>query len=256
MSDKDKIEEINEGLQDAGGPQAIDGPKGLDGLRRLYGRRKGHDLSARQQDLYDNFLPRIRIPDLRAEGSTLDPQTLFEDSKKDFWLEVGFGKGEHIAWQAEHFPDTGMIACEPYMNGVAGLLVAIEEKNISNIRIYDYDARNVMHALPDASLGRAFLLHPDPWPKTRHAKRRFVSQVNLDEFARLLKDGAELRIGTDHPVYTQWTMTEMAKRDDFVWMANCADDWRQSPDDWPKTRYETKQKDGIPVYLRFKRLPR
>lgn len=224
--------------------------------QRLYGRRKGPTMSKRQEELLETLLPKIKVPASKEMDGVLDPDTLFDQPMQDYWFEVGFGKGEHLAWQAEHFPVIGMIGCEFYLNGVASLLTKVEERGIENMRLYEGDARHVMRALPEASIGRAFLLHPDPWPKNRHAKRRFVSQENLDLFARLLKDGGELRIGTDHPVYARWTMLQMSVRSDFQWLAEGPDDWRSSPNDWPETRYEKKAKDGIPVYLRFKRLPR
>lgn len=224
--------------------------------QRLYGRRKGPTMSQRQEQLLETLLPTIRVPAAKEMDDIINPADLFPKEITDYWFEVGFGKGEHLYWQAEHFPTTGMIGCEFYLNGVASLLGKIDENARDNIRLYEGDARHVMKALPEASISRAFLLHPDPWPKNRHAKRRFVSQENLDLFARLLKDNCELRIGTDHPVYARWTMLQMSLRDDFIWMAEGPDDWRKSPDDWPETRYEQKAKDGIPVYLRFKRLPR
>jgi tRNA (guanine-N7-)-methyltransferase len=147
------------------------------------------------------------------------------------WLEIGFGAGEHAAWQAEQNPDAGLLAAEIFVNGVASLLRHIAERGLSNIRIHPEDARPLLAALPEACLDRVFLLHPDPWPKARHAERRFLNPANLDALARAMADGAELRIASDHAVY---------------------------PNDWPETRYEHKAKgEGrTSLYLRYRRVPR
>ena len=228
------------------------------GADRFYGRRKGHNLSPRKQAMMDELLPQISV-DLAEVGDTsLRPLSLFGSAQTRVWLEIGFGKGEHMAWQAERNPGVGFIGCEPYLNGIAGLLGHIDDNDIDNIRIYGDDARHILAALPDASIDRLFLLHPDPWPKTRHAKRRFVGPKNIDEIARVLKDGGEFRVGTDHPVYREWTALQMARRPDFEWTAETAADWSVRPADWPETRYENKSlKEGRPAtYFRFIRLPR
>ncbi len=224
--------------------------------QRFFGRRKGKALSDRQQSLMDDFLPTIGVPIPAGEGETIDLGALFDGKVDDVWLEIGFGKGEHLAWQAEHHKRTGIIGCEPYLNGVAGLLAHIVDTDTSNIRIYGDDARHVIWKLPDASVSRVFLLHPDPWPKTRHARRRFVNRHNLDDLARIMKDGAELRIGTDHPIYREWTMVQMSLRDDFEFMAEGPEDWLTRPADWPETRYEVKALEGRATYFRYKWLPR
>ncbi|MFC3050320.1 tRNA (guanine(46)-N(7))-methyltransferase TrmB [Kordiimonas pumila] len=226
-----------------------------DSHRRFFGRRKGNRLSGRKQGLMDELLPRISvaIPD----GETpLDPATVFDRPMRELWLEIGFGKGEHLAWQARANPDIGMIGCEPYLNGVAGLLTSIEEENLDNIRVYGDDARHVIWHLPDASVDRVFLIHPDPWPKRRHAQRRFVGPENLDDIARILKDGGEFRVGTDHPIYREWTAIQMAERPDFTWLAEKPSDWLVRPDDWPETRYEAKALEGHATYFRYLRNPR
>lgn len=226
---------------------------------RFFGRRKGPALSGRQQGLVQDLLPRISVPVAPtpdgAPGS-LDPFGLFGKKPRTCWLEIGFGKGEHLAWQAAHNPDVGLIGCEPYLNGVAGLLTYVQEESIDNIRIYGDDARHVLSRLPDASLERVFLLHPDPWPKRRHARRRFVNPPNLDQIARVLEDGGEFRIGTDHPVYREWTAIQMSFREEFEWLAEQPDDWLSRPDDWPETRYEAKALEGKATYFRYRRLPR
>ncbi|WP_417450378.1 tRNA (guanine(46)-N(7))-methyltransferase TrmB [Kordiimonas sp.] len=224
--------------------------------QRFFGRRKGKPLSGRQQSLMDDFLPTISIAIPAQDEQELDPLALFDGRVDDIWLEIGFGKGEHLAWQADHHRSVGIIGCEPYLNGVVGLLNHIEDTDTSNIRIYGDDARHVIWKLPDASVSRVFLLHPDPWPKMRHARRRFVNRHNLDDLARIMKDGAELRIGTDHPVYREWTMVQMSLRDDFEWQAEGPEDWLTRPDDWPETRYEIKALEGRATYFRYQRRPR
>ncbi len=207
----------------------------------------------------DDLLPRISVPvDLEKEAAPgdMDPKAMFEPSVSACWLEIGFGKGEHLAWQADHNPGVGLIGCEPYLNGVAGLLTYIEEEGINNIRVYGDDARHVLSRLPDASIDRVFLIHPDPWPKRRHARRRFVNPPNLDQIARVLSDDGEFRVGTDHPIYREWTAIQMSLRSDFEWRADNPEDWLKRPEDWPETRYEAKALEGRATYFRYRRLPR
>src|SRR5690606_11578905 len=162
---------------------------------RSFGRRHGRKLSARQQGLLANVLPRLRI-DLEQpppENAT----SLFATDAKDVWLEIGFGGGEHLIWQAEHHPNVGLIGCEPYLDGVVKVLDAVETKGLKNIRVLPDDARRLLRWLPDQSIGRVFILFPDPWPKKRHWKRRLVSTQFLATLARVLKPGAELRLATE-----------------------------------------------------------
>ncbi len=203
-------------------------------LRRLYGRRQGHALRVGQAALVEDLLPQVAVP----EGP-LDAQALF---RRDcpLWLEIGFGAGEHLATQAAANPDVGLIGCEPFLNGVVGALGHIQSGGLTNVRLHMGDALEVLERLPDASLDRAFLLHPDPWPKMRHAKRRFVNPGPLDMLAAKLKPGAELRIGTDHDIYCRWTLMQMAARRDFEWQVAGPADWNTRPADWPQTRYEAK----------------
>ncbi len=225
-----------------------------DTFDKFFGRRKGHSLSRRQKVLVDELLPRIAVDVDGIEAGTLDPLSLFDGNVKEVWLEVGFGKGEHLASLAEQNPDIGFIGCEPFINGVAGLLTLVEDMGLKNVRIYADDARHVMDALTDGSISRGFLLHPDPWPKRKHARRRFMSQVNLDRFSRLLKPGSEFRMGSDHDIYVRWTLIQMVDRDDFIWLAERPSDWRERSDDWPETRYENKALEGRASYLRFQRV--
>ena len=224
-------------------------------LKRLYGRQKGFKLRDRQQRLLDELLPRVAVP-LPPAGETLDPAVLFGTPTADLWLEIGFGKGEHMATLAARHPDIGFIGCEPFLTGVVGALGHIEDQQLGNIRLHMGDALAVLAALPDASLGRVFLLHPDPWPKARHAKRRFVNPGPLDLIAAKLRPGGEFRVATDHPTYMAWTVMQMDHRRDFDWLAEQPDDWRRRPDDWPATRYgQWAESEGRPIwYFRYRRV--
>lgn len=223
--------------------------------RTLHGRRRGKKLRAGQQSLLDTLLPRLmlavppapgRIDLAAAFGGRLPPDGV--------WLEVGFGAGEHLVWQAGLHPDVGLIGCEPYMNGVAKCLAHIERAGVDNIRLFTDDARLVMAALPECSLARAFVLFPDPWPKTRHHKRRFVQRETLSRLAELMVPGAELRLATDDPSYLPWMLEHAIPHPAFEWLANRPADWRLRPVDWPATRYERKRLAGTPTFLRFRRV--
>jgi len=232
--------------------------------RMLYGRRKGPKLSARQQHLLDHLLPQFELhlragvdprsyfpPPPRGEvGSRSDPGG---GQVEDVWLEVGFGGGEHLVWQAQVHPNIGIIGAEPYVNGVVKLLSQLESAPAPNIRICTGDAREIVEALPDASIGRVFILFPDPWPKTRHHKRRFIQMEMLDALARAMKPGAELRFASDDAGYVEWTLERLIAHPSFGWTAKCASDWQTRPEDWPATRYEAKQLHGKPAFLRFRR---
>lgn len=219
-------------------------------IRRLYGRRTGHKLRTGQAALVEDMLPRLSLP----PTGMLDAETLFGDSRP-MWLEIGFGRGEHMAGQAAANPQVGIIGAEPFLDGVVGALIEVQERGLTNIRLHNGDALDVLDRLPDASLERVFLLHPDPWPKVRHAKRRFANPGPIDMVARVLKPGGEFRIGTDHPVYCRWALMQMGKRRDFEWLATGPDDWQVRPDDWPQTRYEAKARRlGHEVwYFRYRR---
>jgi tRNA (guanine-N7-)-methyltransferase len=220
-------------------------------IRRLYGRRQGHALRAGQAALLADLGPRLAVP---AAGPITAP-LLFGDDRP-LWLEIGFGKGEHMAAQAAAHRDVGLIGAEPFIDGVVGALMAVRDSGLANVRIHHGDALDVLERLPPASVDRVFLLHPDPWPKARHAKRRFVNPGPIDAIARVLRAGGELRIGTDHPIYCRWTLMQMARRCDFRWLADSADDFRHRPDDWPPTRYEQKalKAGGEVWYFRWLRL--
>ncbi|PCI33145.1 MAG: tRNA (guanosine(46)-N7)-methyltransferase TrmB [Alphaproteobacteria bacterium] len=223
---------------------------------RVYGRRQGQALSAARQARLDKWLPNIEIP---LDGLVpTGPSGHFDSALADHWLEIGFGKGEHLAAQAKSHPDIGVIGCEPFLNGVSGLVDIVDQENLTNVRIFMDDARLLMDSLPDQSIGRAFILFPDPWPKARHHKRRIVSAGNIKVLSRILKDGAELRIGTDHMEYCRWIMAHMLENPDFNWLSDSPENWRNRPDDWPASRYEIKSREQgrISSYLRFIRCQR
>jgi tRNA (guanine-N7-)-methyltransferase len=219
-------------------------------IRRLYGRRTGHKLRAGQAGLVEHRLPVLSV-DL---AQPIDSPTLFGDDRP-LALEIGFGRGEHLAWQAQHRPDHGFIGCEPFLDGVVGLLGHVEERGLANVHIHMGDALDVLERLPDASLSAAWLLHPDPWPKARHAKRRFMNDGPIGLLAAKMKPGASFRFGTDHPVYCRWAMMVMGRSPDFEWLADTPGDFLVRPDDWPETRYEAKaRRIGHEVwYFRYRR---
>lgn len=221
--------------------------------RRFYGRRKGRPLRKGQQHLIDTLLPRLAI-ELPGSGKP-DPRTLFASAPKQVWLEIGFGGGEHLAAQARAHPEAGIIGCEVFLNGIATLLAQVEAHGLGNVRIYPEDARDLLDALPARSLDRAFLLFPDPWPKRRHAARRFIQTANLDLMARLLKPGAEFRVASDDPTYIGWALAHLTAHPAFQWTARRPADWRERPADWPPTRYEAKalREGRKPAYFRFLR---
>jgi len=224
------------------------------GGRRLYGRRKGHRLSPRRRRLIETLLPELRI-DLAA-GPPQDLADLFAEPVGQVWLEIGFGAGEHLAWQAGRNPRIGIVGCEAFVNGIASLLGSIESQNLANIRIHDGDARDLLDWLPDAGLARIFVLFPDPWPKKRHWRRRLFSRATVAQFARVLRSGGELRAATDIGDYARAMLLAMQQESAFEWRARRACDWRQRAPDWPRTRYEQKalSEGRIPYFLTFERL--
>lgn len=224
-------------------------------IRRLYGRRQGHKLRTGQAALVEELLPKLEVP----ETGALDATLLFGDapgSRRPLEFEIGFGSGEHLAGQAEARPDHGFIGCEPFINGVVGALTHVRDRDLSNVRIHMGDALEVLERFPDASLSRVYLLHPDPWPKARHAKRRMMNHGPMDLIAAKLKPGCEFRLGTDDPTYCRWSMMVMDQRRDFEWQAASAQDFLTRPADWPETRYERKaRRKGHEVwYFRYVRV--
>lgn len=221
---------------------------------KFFGRRAGQTLRDNHVRLVENLLPKLRVPD-RAD-CLHDPSALFEDPVSEVWLEVGFGGGEHLAWQAAANPHVGLIGGEPFINGVAKLLSLVEAGGLSNVRIIDNDIRPRLDQLGDQTISRAFLLFPDPWPKLRHHKRRFVNQANLDRLHRIMKPGAEFRVASDIDHYIRWSLREVAEHGGFALLSDDPADRRQRPADWPQTRYEAKavREGRTSEYLRFVRV--
>lgn len=222
-----------------------------------YGRRRGHRLRPGRRRLIETLLPQLRV-EPSEDGARLDLVRLFGRPPRRLWLEVGFGAGEHLAAQAEAHQDVDFIGCEPFVNGVATLLSRIDAAGLTNIRILDDDARPLLAALPEAAVDRVFILFPDPWPKTRHHKRRIIAPPTLEALARVMADGAELRFASDDMDYVRWTLDHICRHGAFAWTARRPADWRHRPADAVETRYEAKARAGgaTCVYLIFRRRPR
>lgn len=212
---------------------------------RSFGRRRGRKPSARQAALLRDVLPKV-VVDLRGPPPFTGP----------LWLEIGFGGGEHLVWQAERHSEATLIGCEPFEDGVIKVLDAIETSGLDNIRVHMGDVRDVLRWLPEASIERAFILFPDPWPKRKHQKRRLVNPRTLDLLARVMMSGGELRIATDIGDYARSLLEAFQGEPRFVWQAKCASDWRARGADWPGTRYEAKaEREGRKrYYFRFRRV--
>lgn len=225
--------------------------------RNFYGRFKGKGLRDSQQKYLDEDLaalsPGAVTWEENPDRSELDLGEMFPG--KEVWLEVGFGGGEHMVHQAASNRDVGIIGCEPYINGVAMLLGKIRDAEVDNVKVHPGDARDMMDVLPAQSISKAFLLYPDPWPKKRHHRRRFVTQEHLQPLAEVLKPGAIFRVATDIPDYVRQTLQEVPKAG-FEWLAEGPTDWREPWDDWISTRYEQKalREGRTPHYLTFRRL--
>ena len=214
---------------------------------RTFGRVKARTLKPRQAALVEALLPHLALP----EQGLLDLDVVFGAAGPAV-LEIGFGGGEHLVAQAAAHPDQRFIGVEPFLNGVASCLRHVEESGVQNVRLHQGDAREVMARLPDASLDLCYILFPDPWPKTRHHKRRLIQPEFLSELARVLKCGADVRFATDWENYADWTLWHFTHDARFAWAAERADDWRKPWRDHVATRYEQKKLgDCAPVWLRF-----
>lgn len=231
-------------------------PNQLPSQKVLYGRRRGRGLRRGQQQLMVSLLPELQI-NLRV-GEQIVPADCFDAHIENIWLEIGFGAGEHLIWQAVANPKIGLIGCEPFLNGIAKLLRKVREQALTNIKIFCEDARLLIERLPENSVDKVFILFPDPWPKARHHKRRIISVGVVDQLARVLRNGAEIRIATDEPGYLEWILWHFNNHRGFSWNIEKPADCRHSPEDWPATRYQKKAvvagRDCI--FLRYKRLDR
>jgi len=223
--------------------------------RILYGRRRGRRRRAGRGALLATRLEPLAVSLDGVAAGSLDPRLLFGPGATEVWLEIGFGAGEHLAEQARDHREVGFLGCEPFIDGVASLLRHVEHEELGNIRLFVDDARSMVDAMLTSSIGRAFLLFPDPWPKMRHHKRRFLEPASVAGLARVLRPGAELRVATDHLGYCRWALAHLLAHPAFRWTAERASDWRERPADWPPTRYEIKAiaAGRAPVYLRFVR---
>lgn len=217
---------------------------------QLFGRSKGKSLRAMQAARIKNALPGLTID---LERLKQNPAALFSIPVQEVQLEIGFGGGEHLAAMAKASPEIGFFGVEPFLNGVAKLLAAIEADQLQNIRVLRGDARDVLDQLPDASLARVYLLYPDPWPKRRQRKRRIVDAAFLASIARVLVPGGELRFATDIDDYAGWVLARIAQQKALHWLAEVADDWQTPWQGWHRTRYEEKalREGRVPGYFRF-----
>lgn len=224
-------------------------PQKAHGPLRSYGRIKSRPIKARQAALFETLLPTITVPCEPFTPLALKPEA------SDAWLEIGFGGGEHLAGQAAREPQTVFIGAEPFQNGVASALRHIDEAGLANVRIHAGDARDLLGWMPDASIGRVFIMFPDPWPKGRHHKRRLVQTETVAELARVLKPGGSLRFATDWAEYADWALERFQASPHFEWTASDLETCRTPPEDHLTTRYEEKKLgDCVPVFLDFRRL--
>lgn len=233
--------------EDASGPE----PRSHE--LRSFGRRRGRKLSPRQQHLLDEVLRRVSVS--LAKACPASPADLFTPPVKRVWLEIGFGGGEHLVWQAQANPDVGLIGCEVFEEGIVKALSAIETGSLGNVKVCTEDARAALRWLPAACVERVFILFPDPWPKKRHIKRRLINRALVDELARVMRPGGELRIATDIGDYLRTALIALQGHPGFAWRAEGPEDWRVRGPDWPPTRYEAKaEREGRRSY--FLRLAR
>ncbi len=234
---------------------------------KFYGRRQGRRIRKAKTTLLEEFLPKLKLDVSRLA----DKEKIFGTAVEKIFLEIGFGNGEHLAGQALKNPNIGFIGAEVFKNGVANLLtlltgikegdklpenISILPERVDNIRVFDDDVRLLFSKLPDGFLDKVFVLFPDPWPKNRHANRRFINPENLKHLARLLKKGGVLRVATDHKVYKTWALRQLSSCPDFRWTATCGNDWKHAPQDWVETKYQRKaiREGRRPIFLDFERV--
>jgi tRNA (guanine-N7-)-methyltransferase len=222
--------------------------------RAFFGRRSGKRLHKGQDRLFKEFLPTLEIS---LGEEPLDPQSLFATPPAEIVIEIGYGGGEHLARQARQNPGTGFVGCEVFSGGIAKLVEKIDEDGLTNVRLFTDDALKLLQKLPDASLDGAYLLYPDPWPKTRHHKRRFISPLTLSELARVLKPGAIFRFATDIEDYANWTLAHILRAPKFRFAPERPRIWHEPYAGWEPTRYEEKARlegRNISFYLSFSRV--
>lgn len=234
---------------------------------KFFGRRKGRVVRKAKQFLLDELLPQMKI----SEKTDFIKDNLFSERKEEYCLEIGFGDGQHIYGQAKKNPQNGYIGVEVFKNGVANLLtlisgikegnqlpeeISLADYEVKNIRVYDDDVRLLFQNIPDGFFDKVFLLFPDPWPKKKHASRRFVNPDNLREVSRVLRKGGLFRIATDHPIYKRHVLRTMYEARDFVWLAKCGNDWRYEPSDWVRTKYQQKalREGRRPVFFDYQKI--
>lgn len=230
---------------------------------KFFGRRKGRRVRKAKTTLLEAFLPKLKVSEINSDMFGITPQQIY--------LEIGFGDGQHLAGQAAKHPEIGFIGAEVFQNGVANLLslitgikegsnlpdtITLTSDRVDNIRIWDDDVRLLFSKIPDNFVDKVFVLFPDPWPKKRHASRRFINPDNLQELCRILKSGGVLRIATDHKVYKGWALRQMHNCPSFRWLAKTSNDWRQEPQDWVRTKYQLKalREGRKPVFLDYEKL--
>ncbi|MBA5776088.1 tRNA (guanosine(46)-N7)-methyltransferase TrmB [Stappia sp. F7233] len=220
----------------------------------FFGRRKGKPLRERQTALMQTLLPRLKV-DIAAPPPA-DLKSLFAADVAAVWLEVGFGGGEHFLHEAARLPDIGFIGVEPFVSGMAKAVAALDEAPLANARLFDDDAGKLLDWLPASSVDGVYQLYPDPWPKKRHWKRRFINPVNLDRYHRVMKPGAIFRFASDIDTYVDWTLRHMRDHPGFEWLAESAADWKTPWQPWSGTRYEEKAvgEGRVPRYLEFRRI--
>ena len=236
-------------MTNSGGRSAEAGPP----RQRFHGRRRARALRPLRRRLLDEVLPKLRFEP--PDAGRIDPAALPGGGGRPLWLEIGFGGGEHLAWQAEHNPGVEFLGCDLFLNGIASLLRHVQDRRLENVRMAECEATALLQALPDGAVARAFVLFPDPWPKKRHHKRRLMRRDTFDQFARTLAPGAELRFATDHGGYARLTLALALAHRSFTWPAMRREDWRERPSDWPETRYEAaaRQAGRRPVFFTFRR---
>ena len=220
----------------------------------FFGRRRGKAMKPRQSSQYESQLPKLRIA-IDTDTAPASMSELFEHAPAKVRLEIGFGGGEHLVHEATRFPDVGFIGVEPFVNSMAKFLANASEAGLENLRVYDDDATQLLDWMPANSIDGIDLLYPDPWPKKKHWKRRFVNPQNLSRFARVMKPGSLFRFASDIDTYVNWTLNHCDEHPDFEWLAQTADDWHTPYEAWPGTRYEAKafREGRTPAYLTFRR---